>query len=142
MFFGEYSHTMDAKGRVSLPAKHRSEFESGVQLVRGLDKSLWIFTPEQYKKFLNSLDGSNPMETRARQLRLFFYSSAVEVEIDQLGRVRVPPKWREFAGLAKNVTFVGNGDHIELWDTEAFTEFMDGVDVQGGIDSLASDGRL
>ena len=142
MFFGEFSHTMDAKGRVSLPAKHRSAFESGVQLVRGLDKSLWIFTTEQYTTFLESLDNSNPMESRARALRLFFYSSAVEVEIDQLGRIRVPPKWREYAGLSKNVTFVGNGDHIEIWDTDAFGEFMDGVDVQGEIDSLVADGRL
>lgn len=142
MFFGEYSHTMDAKGRVSLPAKYRTAFEGGVRLARGLDNSLWIFTPEQYAKFLATFDSGNPLESRVRSLRMLFYSKSEEVEIDQLGRIRVSPVLREFAGLTKNVTFIGNGDHIELWDTEALAEYMDSVDVQAAIDSLVAEGRL
>jgi MraZ protein len=129
VFFGTFHHAIDAKGRTSLPAKLRDQLgaagESKIVLtqyphwraVLALPHSLW---KELEKKVLEQ----SPLDARAQRNILRFYSSAQEVDLDLHGRVLVPPALRDWAGLSKEVVWVGMGKHIHLYDKAAYEAQM------------------
>lgn len=129
MFFGTFNHAIDAKGRTSLPARFREALaaagESKIVLtqyphwraVQALPQSVW---KELEKKVLET----SPLDARAQRNVLRFYSSAHEVDLDPHGRVLVPPALREWAGLSKEVVWVGMGRTIHLYDKAAWEEEM------------------
>lgn len=142
MFFGEYTHTMDAKGRVSLPSRHRNQLAGEVVLVKGLESCLWVFTPEGFSEFLGSMDQREAFDPRLRQTRRFFLAGAQDVEIDSAGRIRVPQVLRDYADLSKDVVVTGNGDRIELWDATAWSRYQDSIDIGSLTSDLAAEGLL
>ena len=129
MFFGTFQHSIDAKGRTSLPVKFREALTSAGEsklvltqyphwrAVQALPHSVW---KELEKKVLET----SPLDMRAQRNILRFYSSAHEVDLDVHGRVLVPPTLREHAGLAKDVVWVGMGRTIQLFDKAAYEEQM------------------
>jgi MraZ protein len=129
VFFGTFNHAIDAKGRTSLPARFRESLaaagESKIVLtqyphwraVQALPQSVW---KELEKKVLET----SPLDARAQRNVLRFYSSAHEVDLDPHGRVLVPPPLREWAGLSKDVVWVGMGRTIHLYDRAAWEEQM------------------
>jgi MraZ protein len=137
MFLGEYQHTLDAKGRVSLPARFRGELTGKIVVAKGLDNCLYVYPAEEYKRFTDSLTEGSDFDPRKRQLRRFFMSGAWETELDSAGRVSVPPSWREHAGLARDVAVTGNGSRIEIWDSEAWERYNDASTER--IEDLASE---
>lgn len=142
MFFGEYTHTMDAKGRVSLPARHRNQLAGEVVLVKGLENCLWAFTPEAFQEFLGSMAKREAFDPRLRQTRRFFLAGAQDVELDSAGRIRVPQVLRDYAGLTKDVVVTGNGDRIELWDAGAWSDYQSTIDIGALTGDLAAEGLL
>jgi MraZ protein len=137
MFLGEYQHTLDAKGRVSLPARFRAEVTGKIVVAKGLDNCLYIYPAEEYARFKDSLLEGSDFDPRKRQLRRFFMTGAYETELDSAGRVSIPPKLREHAGLSRDIAVTGNGNRIELWDSEAWDSYNDASTEK--IEDLASE---
>jgi MraZ protein len=140
MFLGEHQHTLDAKGRVSLPAKFRAQMPGSVVLAKGLEGCLYVFPSEEYAKFVDRLMTKDDFDGKARKVRRFFTAGAVETELDSAGRVSVPPVLREYAGLTKEVTVNGNGVRIELWDSAKWTAYDE--DTTENIEDLAQEMAL
>ena len=124
MFLGEYQHTLDAKGRVSLPAKFRLQMTGNVVVAKGIDKNLYVYEASEYEKFVGELTARNEFNAKVRQLRAFFTGGAHETDLDSAGRVSIPPALRDHAGLGKDVTVIGNGSRVEIWDTTAWQAYQ------------------
>lgn len=122
MFMGEYNHSIDAKGRVSVPAKFREALGDTFVVSRGLDGCLFIFTNEEWKRFEEKLKTLPMSDSQARKFVRFFLAGASEVETDKQGRVLLPSVLREFAGLSKDVVMVGVGARAEIWDKTRWAE--------------------
>ena len=104
MFLGEYTHTLDDKGRLTLPAKFRGQLAGGVIVTRGLDGCLFVFTKDSWVRFTDTLAERLPFtQQKARALSRFLYSSASDVTPDRQGRILVPPSLRRYAGLNEEV---------------------------------------
>ncbi|MCE5191734.1 MAG: division/cell wall cluster transcriptional repressor MraZ [Actinomycetia bacterium] len=116
MFLGEHQHTLDAKGRLSLPAKFRAEMTGRLVVSKGLEGCLYVHPADDYAEFLGRLTKRGDFDPKFRQVRRFFSSGAVESELDSAGRISIPPALREYAELDKDVAVIGNGDRIEVWD--------------------------
>jgi MraZ protein len=123
MFLGDHQHTLDAKGRVSLPAKFRADMTGRLVVAKGLDECLYVYPTEEYQRFVADLLTGSDFDPRKRQLRRFFTSGAVETELDSAGRVSLPANLRDYAGLTKDVAVTGNGNRIEIWDAEAWAAY-------------------
>ncbi|MBI5231991.1 MAG: division/cell wall cluster transcriptional repressor MraZ [Coriobacteriales bacterium] len=137
MFLGEYQHTLDAKGRVSLPSKFRQIMTGSVVVAQGLEGCLYVFPAEEYSAFLEGLLAKGDFDPRYRKVRRFFTTGAVETELDSAGRVSVPQVLREYAGLAKDVSVMGNGNRIELWDAAAWKTYKS--ETTENIEDLAKE---
>jgi MraZ protein len=117
MFLGDYQHTLDAKGRVSLPAKFRSEMTERVVVSKGFEGCVYVHPAPGYAAFLAKVMAGNDFDPRFRGVRRFFTAGAKEIDVDAAGRVSLPPVLREYAGLGKDVDVIGNGDRVEIWDS-------------------------
>ena len=137
MFLGEYQHTLDAKGRVSLPAKFRAEMTGSLVVSKGLDNCLYVYSAEEYGRFAESLTSGNDFNSKQRQLRRFFVAGAQDVELDSAGRISLSPALREYAGLKKEIAVTGNGTRIEIWDAEAWATYNG--EGEGSIEDLAEE---
>lgn len=143
MFLGDYQHTLDAKGRISLPARFRADMTGKLVVAKGLDRCLYVYPAEEYTRFIEELVRRDDFEPRVRKVRRFFTTGAVEVELDSAGRIGLPANLREYAGLRKEVAVTGNGNRIELWDAEAWSAYNEaGESVEGLTKELAEAGML
>lgn len=125
MLVGEYDFTLDAKNRVAIPARLRSAFAQGITLTRGSDSCIAGYSPEDYEKFIDAVFDEAPgLSRRGRAVRRFNTSSATPLELDGQGRVTIPTKLLQFAGVSREVTIIGVRDHIEIWDRAAWTEYI------------------
>lgn len=138
MLLGEYGYSLDAKGRVFIPAKHREELGDVFVIAKNMDKCISVYSMDMWQKYVDKLN-SIP-EMRARYIRRFVYSSAVEASCDGQGRVVLPQGLREHAGLEKDVKIVGDGDHVEIWNADTWQAYMDGEGSEGMIDTLVEFG--
>ena len=117
MLGGEYRHTLDPKGRVSIPAKFRNELGNVFVVSKGIgEKCLFIFTLEEWQKIENKIRSLPLSDKNARQFTRYFVGGASECELDKQGRILLPAVLREFAGLEKEVVSVGVLKRIEIWD--------------------------
>jgi MraZ protein len=137
MFLGDYQHTLDAKGRVSLPAKFRGELTGKLVIAKGFDKCLFVYSNDEYLKFVAKLLGGDDMDPRVRKMRRVFTAGAVDVELDSAGRISLPASLREYAGLTKDVAVTGNGNRIELWDAEVWSTYNS--EAEDGMEALAQE---
>lgn len=137
MFLGEYQHTLDAKGRLSLPAKFRNQMSGSYVVGKGIEKCLYVFTPDGYETFLSQLMERGDFGKDFRQVRRFFTAGAKEDELDGAGRIGIPANLREYARLERDVTVIGNGDRIEIWDAAAWAAYNG--EAEGRIEELTSD---
>ncbi len=124
MLVGTYDFTLDAKNRVAVPARLRSAFADGIYVTRGMDRCLSCYTPEGFDKYLQEELGKAPNSRRGRGLRRFATAGAVHEELDRQGRITVPQRLLEFAGIDRDVTIIGVQDHIEIWDRAAWDEYL------------------
>ena len=122
-FRGHYEHSLDAKNRLSIPAKFRASFSSGVVLAKDADPCIAAWTPEAHEETVSSaLGGLNPLGSRRKQLQRFYQSNAFDLELDSAGRVTLPGQLIGHAGIEKDVMVVGVGDHLEIWDQGRWQE--------------------
>ena len=122
MFMGEFSHTIDAKGRLIIPSKLRAGLGEEFVVTAGLDGCLFIYPKKEWKVFeekLYALPISNPS---ARKFSRFFLANACSCELDKQGRILLPQNLRTLASLDKDVVLAGVGSRIEIWNSEAWAK--------------------
>lgn len=139
MFMCEYNHTLDAKGRLIMPAKFRETLGDVFVVCKGLDHCLYVYSNEDWEQFENQLANLPLTNKEARQFVRFFLSGASQVEVDKQGRILLPTSLRTFAGLDKDVVLAGVGHRVEIWDKGKWeNESLDGDmdEITGMMDSL------
>ncbi len=127
MFWGEYSHHLDKKGRLIIPARYRSNLPVGAVLTRGLDRNLIIFPPDAWRGISEQLNRLPITDPKARALRRLMFSGMVELSLDRQGRILIPPYLRQYAALDGEVLIVGMETFIELWNPDHWQVTLDGV---------------
>ena len=116
MLMGEFEHTLDAKGRISMPAKLRKDMGDTFILTKGLDGCLFAFSNEEWLNFETKLKALPLSDQNARNFVRFFLSGATECEIDKQGRFLIPNNLRKAASLEKEAVIIGVGTRIEIWN--------------------------
>ncbi len=122
MFLGEFQHSLDAKGRVILPAEFRDQLAEGAVIARGLDGCLSVYPHEEFEKLAEQMREKSRRGERERRAARTFFAGAKTVVPDRQGRVPIPQNLREFAALERDVTVVGVDFRIEIWDTTRWRE--------------------
>ena len=129
MFRGRYEHTIDAKGRTSVPSRYRDVLagmgERRIILTNALDKCLNAYAMPKWIEFEDKIAKLPRFDPAVQQLKRIYVSGAVECEIDDSGRVLIPPTLREYAELSKDVLWAGSGDYAELWDAKGWKKQFD-----------------
>jgi MraZ protein len=139
MFTGEYNHTIDQKGRLIIPNKFRNLLGEVFVITKGIDECLEIYDKETWDKFSEKINALPYSDPSARQFKRIFIGRATEVTPDKMGRVQLTIALRNVAGLKQDITFLGVGDHIELWDTEMFKKknnFYDSDEMSRKMEGL------
>ncbi len=124
MFIGEYSHNLDAKGRIIIPSKFRDELHSSFILTRGLDGCLTIYSLEQWNKIFEQINKLPTTKKAVRQYTRVLTSNACECQLDNQGRILIPNNLAAPVGIKKECVIVGANDHIELWDKETWENYF------------------
>lgn len=125
MFWGEYSHHLDKKGRVIVPSRFRAQLAQGAILTRGLDLNLVIYPQASWQSVVQQLNQMPITQSSARALRRLLLSGAVELNLDRQGRLLIPQHLRTYAHLADSVLFVGMDALIELWHPPDWQTMLD-----------------
>ncbi len=127
MITGEYHISLDDKGRVMLPAKVRSCFaDSTIVLTQGVDRCLWIFESEDWKRICDNLmESTNMFQARARLIQRRIIAPAQEVDPDRSGRIHISPALREYASLQKECVVLGVGSYLEIWDEQKYRSYWE-----------------
>ncbi len=134
---GEYHHTIDAKGRLSVPAKFRTVLGDQFVLSKGVDRCLTIYSQKEWGEFQDKLKALPTLDPSAREIKRFFGAGSVSVDVDPHGRILVPANLQEYAGLQKDVTIVGTTDgKAEVWDTKAWDEREGRIGPEEAIQNL------
>lgn len=135
MFLGEFTHSIDAKKRLAIPAKFRSELGQKAVLTIGFDKCLFLFPQKEWEDLANKMSSLPLGQTDVRELNRLMLAGAAEVEFDGLGRVLVPDYLMKFAGLKKKAVVAGLFNRIEVWDEVKWNEYK--LKAQKNIGNLA-----
>ena len=122
MFMGEYSHSIDAKGRLIIPSRFRDALGEEFVLTKGLDGCLSIYPQSEWEAFEQKLRALPLTNKNARAFTRFFVASATPCELDKQGRILVPATLREYADLEKDVVLTGNINRIEIWSKRKWSE--------------------
>jgi MraZ protein len=123
MFMGEYQHSVDDKGRLIVPAKFRESLGSAFIMTRGLDQCLFIYPLSEWQVLEQKLKALSLMKSDARAFTRFFFSGAVECELDKQGRVNIPNNLREHAKLDKDCILIGVSNRVEIWGKESWDAY-------------------
>ena len=134
IFRGTFEHALDAKHRLTVPAKFRATLANGVVLAvspettPGTPRSISIWTPEAFDAFTSAaLDGLNPLSSPARELKRVLNNNSHDTELDSANRVMIPAPLMRYAGLDKDVVVTGSGECLEVWDRAAYTAYNEGA---------------
>lgn len=132
MFVGTYYHTLEDQNRISIPKSFRTELTPGSVITYGLDGCLFLFTADSWSKLTDKL-AALPLTNKAARdfLRLLTYN-ATPVEVDKLGRTKLPGSICQIADLKKEVVFAGALTRVEIWDKARYHAYIDGLNSQTG----------
>ncbi len=123
-FSGTFDYTLDAKNRLTVPAKFRTSLSESVVLARGTERCVTIWPKRDFERFVaGALAGQHALSPEADKLKRYFFAFSFETELDSAGRVMVPPRLMQHAGLTKDVVVNGMDDRIEVWDREAWADY-------------------
>ena len=138
MLKGEYSHNIDPKGRLIIPAKFRDDLGEHFVITKGIENCLYIYPETEWNAFEEKLNAlPTTTNKKARSYAYFFQGSATDGDLDKQGRTFVPVYLRDFAGLEKEVVFIGLGRRAEIWDKARWA--ARNTDVEANIEEIASE---
>jgi MraZ protein len=135
MFIGEYSHNLDSKGRLSVPAKFRRNLREGVVITRGLDRCLFVYPQGQWNELAAKLSQLPLSQRNSRAFARLMLAGAWDCQLDSQGRIIVPEYLRQYASLAKHVVVTGLYNRLEVWDDDLWTEYK--VKAEAASDDIA-----
>lgn len=139
-FSGTFDYSLDAKNRLTVPARMRASLPESLVLSRGTEKCIAIWRPEDFQAFVSqALEGTRQLDPKRDAIKRFFFSNSFPVEIDSAGRVMVDKELLAYAGLTKEVVVNGMDDRIEIWDRERWTAYNDALDIND-LAALFADG--
>jgi MraZ protein len=136
MFLGEFQHSLDAKGRVILPADFRDDLAAGAVLTKGLDGCLAVYESSVFEGIVEQVREAARRGARERQVARSFFGGARPFTPDKQGRVAIPQNLREFAQLERDVMVVGVDNRIEIWNAARWREH----EAQGQADIATPEG--
>lgn len=125
MFLGTHSPRLDEKGRIILPAKFREELSNGLVLTRGQERCIYVFSQREFERVHEQLREAPISSRQMRDYVRVFLSGASDEVPDKQGRVTIPPALREYAGLGRELAVIGAGARAEIWDAQAWSEYLD-----------------
>jgi MraZ protein len=120
MLIGQYEHTLDNKGRLTLPSEYGAELASGVVLTRGMEECLYLFPRSEFERLGDRLRELSLTDSRARKLRRWLFPQAHAAEPDRQRRVVIPQWLRETAGITDKIMVAGMDNYIELWNPDTW----------------------
>ena len=123
MLLGEYQHNLDGKGRVAIPAKFREKLSTGAIITRGLDKCLFVFTGSEWEILAAKLVALPLALANSRAFVRLMLAGAMDVQIDNQGRILIPDYLRKYAGLKKQIVIAGLYNRMEIWDGERWEHY-------------------
>ena len=127
MFYGEYEHSLDKKGRLILPSKFRESAKTNYIekffITRGLDNCLFMFPEDEWKAHESKFRSISFTKSQSRKFNRLYFSGAQEAAFDKQGRILIPRYLKEFAGIKRDVMIIGVSNRIEIWDLEKWKEF-------------------
>ena len=138
MLMGEYSHSLDIKGRVIMPAKLRQDIGEKFIITKGLDGCLFAFSQTEWFNFEEKLKTLPLSDKNARNFVRFFLSGATECEIDKQGRFLIPNNLREAASLEKDVIIIGVGTRLEIWNKEIWKKCDEKISADEIAENMAN----
>jgi MraZ protein len=124
VFRGTFEYSLDAKNRLTVPARFRAALAEGVVLAKGLERCVALWTPSGYDAYAQAaLAGFHPLSKEAQKLKRFFAANSLDTELDAAGRVNMPAFLLDHAGLSKEVVVTGAGDALEIWDRATWADY-------------------
>ena len=131
---GEYKHSIDAKGRLAMPAKLRDELGERFTVTKGLDGCLAVYPEKEWESLEDRIRALGNGE-KARRVKRYYFANAFDAQPDAQGRILIPAGLREFADLQKDVVVIGQLDHAEIWNSEKWRVYNEAIDAE----SVAAD---
>jgi MraZ protein len=123
MFIGEYNHSIDDKGRLSVPVKFRDLLATGCVLTRGLDGCLWLYPQKDWEEIAGNIAALPVTQKNARSFARFILSGAMDLKVDKIGRINVPKYLSDYAGIKSKAVVIGMHNRLEIWAEEKWREF-------------------
>ncbi len=132
MFIGEYSHSLDDKGRLAIPVKFRRELAKGAVVTRGLDNCLFLYSKNEWQKLAEKLAALPISQANSRAFARLMLAGAMDVELDKQGRIIIPEYLRQFAQLRKNIVVAGLLNRLEFWDSDNWKAYKSQTEKESG----------
>jgi len=123
MFIGEYSHTIDEKGRLAIPAKFRAALKKGAVVTKGVDNCLFLYTKEEWKKVAQKLGDLSIAKANSRAIARLMLAGAMDVSLDTQGRISIPEYLRTYANTKKKAVVTGLLSRLEIWDMATWEKY-------------------
>ncbi|HCC23716.1 TPA: cell division/cell wall cluster transcriptional repressor MraZ [Candidatus Falkowbacteria bacterium] len=123
MFIGEYTHSIDEKGRLAIPVKFRAKLLKGAVVTRGLDNCLFLYSKDEWSKLAEKLVQLPISQANTRAFSRLMLAGAMDVDLDKQGRITLPDYLRKFGTLKKKVVVAGLYNRLEIWDEKAWSEY-------------------
>ncbi len=142
LFGGEYNHSVDAKGRVIMPSKFRETLGNKFWITRGLDKNLTVYSCDEWQKVYEKISTLPFVDRNSRALSRLLLSGCSECEVDKQGRILIPQSLRTYAGIDKDVTVIGNGNKVEIWNTDTWNDYIAELDADQAASNLCELGIM
>ena len=140
-FRGNFPYQLDDRNRVALPPRFREDFANGAVLTPGVDRCISVYTPEGYDRASEVIDRTPDHTREGRRIRRAFFGNSFDVPRDGQGRLLLPPKLIEYAGIRKDVLVVGADKHLEIWDKDAWESQETGLqsDFEEAMERIGSE---
>jgi MraZ protein len=127
MFLGQSSHSIDSKGRLTVPVKFRELLTAGAYVTQGFERNLMVYTTESFARLARRASTLTSTDPEARAVRRVIFGGATEVSLDSAGRILIPPFLRQYAQVDGEATVVGAGEYFEIWNSEAWIKELASV---------------
>jgi len=123
VFLGTHTPRLDDKGRLFLPAKYRDELSGGLVVTKGQERCLYVFPAQEFQRITDALASTPVTAKSVRDYSRVLFASASDETCDKQGRVTIPSKLREYAGLDRECVVIGANTRLEIWDADAWSAY-------------------
>ena len=130
LLLGTFTPRLDDKGRLILPAKYRPQLAQGLVMTRGQERCLYVLPLEEFRRMYEQIQRAPLADKQSRDYLRVFLSGAADEVPDKQGRITIPPLLRHYAGLDRDVTVIGAGTRIEVWDSAAWSRYLSETESQ------------